>query len=333
MARLKRRIPRRSGRPRQRPTSVILPGMIFAFTPTVGTNGRVPKAAQPKPTESSFLHIAVLVEQEQPESKEELEALISQYMPPGRIPKFPPPTQPWHQAQEVAYSGWEQRSGRKRATLARKALQISPDGVDAYLLLAHDAPSWEQAAALCTQALAAAERLLGPNFLDEYKGGFWGAALTRPYMRARFALGYCLWRQEKWMDAAAHFRDLLGLNPNDNQGARYTLVAVLLEAGQDREAEQVMARYSDDILCYWAYNRALLEFRRSGNRPQAQKRLRRALDKNPYVPAFLLGKRRIRSYELDIVELGTEQEAIEYQHLYGSAWQKTEGALAWLNAR
>lgn len=331
MARLKRRISRRVGQPRQRSAPPLVPpGVILAITPTLGTDGRVPKAAQPKPTESSFLHIAMLVEQEQPESQDEIEALISRYMAPGRKPQFPPPVQPWHQAQEVAYGGWEERSEQKRAALARKALEISPDGVDAYLLLAHDAPSWEQAAALCVQAVAAGERLLGPNFLDEYQDGFWGLAITRPYMRARFALGYCLWRQEKYADAAMHFRDLLRMNPNDNQGARYALVAVLLETEQDREAEQVMAQYPDDVLCHWAYNRALLEFRRQGDRPQTQRRLQRALDKNSSVPVFLLGTRRVRSYELDVVEPGAEKEAIEYQHLYGDAWHKTAGALSWL---
>ena len=32
-----------------------------------------------------------------------------------------------------------------------------------------------------------------------------------------------------------HWRDLLRLNPNDNQGIRYVLAARLLELGRDRE--------------------------------------------------------------------------------------------------
>ncbi len=276
------------------------------------------------------MHMAVLTEEEEPESKEELEALIAQYIVPGRKPKFPSPTRPWHQGQDLAYQGWEQRSERERAKSARRALEVSPDAVDGYLLLAHDAPSWEEATKFCTQAVAAAERLLGPDFLVEYKDDFWGVALTRPYMRTRFALGYCLWRQERREEAATHFRDLIVLNPNDNQGARYVLVAILLELGEQREAQQVMAIYSRDVLCHWAYNRALMEFRQRGDRPQAQRRLRRAFDKNTLLPAFLLGKKSIRSYELEIVEEGGRDEAVEYQHLYGNAWAMTDGALAWL---
>ena len=329
MARSKRRKSRRPRQPRRHPSPTIPPGVRFATTPAIGTDGRVPKAAQPKPTESMFMQLAVLTEEEEPESEEELEALISRYMVPGRKPKFPPPTRPWHQAQELAYQGWEQRSKRRRTESARRALEVSPDAVDGYLLLAHDAPSWEKATDFCAEAVAAAERLLGPDFLTEYKDGFWGVALTRPYMRARFALGYCLWRQEKRAEAVTHFRDLLALNPNDNQGARYVLVAVLLELGEEREAQQVMSRYSRDILCHWAYNRALLEFLRRGDQRRARRRLEQAFEKNPLVPVFLLSRERIRSYELDMVRAGEKGEAIEYQHLYGDAWAMTEGALAW----
>ena len=334
MARSKRRKSRGSKsrkprQPRRRPSPAIPPGVRFATTPAIGTDGRVPKAAQPKPTESMFMHLAVLTEEEEPESEEELEALISRYMVPGRKPTFPPPTRSWHQGQELAYQGWEQRSKRKRAESARQALEVSPDAVDGYLLLAHDAPSWEEATGFCTQAVAAAERLLGPDFLTEYKDDFWGVALTRPYMRARFALGYCLWRQEKRARAVTHFRDLIALNPNDNQGARYVLVAALLELGEEREAQQVMSRYSRDILCHWAYNRALLEFLRRGDQRRARRRLEQAFEKNPLVPVFLLSRERIRSYELDMVRAGEKGEAIEYQHLYGDAWAMTEGALVW----
>jgi len=189
--RRKRREPRGPAPP-GRPSPAIPPGIHFAVTPTIGTDGRVPKAAQPKPTESTFMHLDVVIEEEKPESEEDLEALVSRYMVSGRKPKSTSPTQPWRRGQDLAYGGWEQRSERKRTKAAQRALAVSPDAVDGYLLLAHDAPSWKEATGFCTQAVAAAERLLGPDFLSEYKGDFWGVTLTRPYMRARFALGYCL---------------------------------------------------------------------------------------------------------------------------------------------
>ena len=304
--------------------------MRIAVAPAIGTDKRVPKGAQPRPAESTFVHIAALAEKDEPVSEEELQALLSRYVVPGRKPRFPAPAEPWHKAQELAYQGWEKRSERGRARLARLALEKSPDAADGYLLLAHDASSWREATGLCSQGVAAAERLMEPDYLTVYEGAFWGAALTRPYMRARFALGYCLWRQGRHEEAVGHFRDLIRLNPGDNQGARYVLVAILLELEKENEAQSVMACYRDDMLSHWLYNRTLVQFRRRGGRRRTQTALRRAVDGNSLVLAFLLGNRRVSSYDLDLVEPGEASEAIEYHHLYKAAWAMTAGALDWL---
>lgn len=92
MTRWKRRVSRGRRQFGRQPSPLALlrpAGPIPALMPIIGTDGRVPKAAQPRPTEPSFVHIAVLVEQEQPESQDELEALISQYLVPGRKPSSP----------------------------------------------------------------------------------------------------------------------------------------------------------------------------------------------------------------------------------------------------
>jgi len=259
-----------------------------------------------------------------------MEKTIDRYIRPGQEPNFPPPTQPWHQAQEVAYEGWEKKTKRGRARAARKALGISQDTPDGHLLLAHDAASWEEAAALCVQAVAAAERILGADFLTQYEEEFWEYAVTRPYMRARLALGYCLWKQGKRDAAAEHFQALVRLNPGDNQGARYLLAALWLEQGKFDAARRLATRYSPDSLCYWAYNRVLYEFHQRGPSRRAWRRLERAFQQNPFVPLYLAGKWHARSHRIDFVDPGEESEALEYYGIFGDAWRMTEGALEWL---
>ncbi len=309
-----------------------LPTPKIATTPTVGTDGRIPKAAQPRPTEPIFLHIWVLTRQRWFDSQEELQEFLALYMSAGKKPHFPEPTQPWHQAQDLAYKGWEQESAQQRHQIALQALEISPDAVDGYLLLAHDAASWQEAARLCTQAVTAAERLLGPDPFHTYADGkFWEEVITRPYMRARLALGYALWRQGERAEAQAHFKELLRLNPTDNQGVRYLLVAVLLEQERDSEAQRLMQQYAKDIFCYWAYNRVLWHFRRRGDHPAAHRQLDRAQFLNPHVPALLLGRQPVHSWEIFIVEPGKQSEALDYVLLYRDAWAMTPGALEWLD--
>jgi hypothetical protein len=104
------------------------PLLQFVLRPTIGTTGRVPTAAQPWPSESYFLHIDALTPEGGFSSEEELNALLEKYLSPGKKPKFPKPKEPWHQAQEIAYQGWDENSVSKRTKAAQKAIKISPDG-------------------------------------------------------------------------------------------------------------------------------------------------------------------------------------------------------------
>jgi tetratricopeptide (TPR) repeat protein len=302
----------------------------FVFRPTIGTAGRVPVAAQPWISESDLLNIDALTPKDGFASEEELNAMLLKYMPPGKRPKFPKPKEPWHQAQEIAYRGWEEKSASKRTKAAQKAIKISPDGVDPYLLLAHDAPSWEEALDQELKALAAAERLIGSDPYTEYQDLFWGTTITRPYMRTRFAIGYNLWKQNKIEESLQHFQDLLKLNPGDNQGARYILTAILLEKDERGAAQRLIAQYSGDNLCHWSYVRVLLHFRRKGDTPACRDLLRQALISNPYVPYYLFEMITVESMELDTVEIGEHTEALEHYQIYSEAWRKTENALDWM---
>src|SRR5438105_7171989 len=119
------------------------------------------------------------------------------------------------EAQDLMYDAFEAR-GAKRAALARRALTISPDCADAYLLLAEQtASSVEEARALLEQGVAAGERALGPQPFEDDIGFFWGIIETRPYMRCRASLAEALWALGRREEAVEHLRELLRLNPND----------------------------------------------------------------------------------------------------------------------
>lgn len=171
---------------------------------------------------------------------------------------------PLDAAQELMYRAWE-ATGRQRVELARRALAISPDCADAYALLAEEtARSLTEARDLYAQGVAAGERVLGPVAFQEDAGHFWGILKTRPYMRARAALAQCLWELGEREADVQHYRDMLRLNPSDNQGIRYVLAARLLEMGRDADLARLLKDYEDDGLAAWAYTSALLAYRLQG---------------------------------------------------------------------
>ena len=58
---------------------------------------------------------------------------------------------------------------------------------------------------------------LGPRGFKRCAGHFWGFLETRPYMRARAGLAGTLLKLGDVDGALSHYRDMLKLNPNDNQ--------------------------------------------------------------------------------------------------------------------
>jgi hypothetical protein len=51
----------------------------------------------------------------------------------------------------------------------------------------------------------------------------WGMLDNRPFLRCLQGFGLCLWREERFKEAAAVFDRMLWLNPSDNQGARFLI--------------------------------------------------------------------------------------------------------------
>lgn len=132
--------------------------------------------------------------------------------------------------------------------------------------------------------------------------------------------------------ARAHYRELLRLNPNDNQGIRYVLLHCYLERGDDESLAALLAHreYKYDGMAAWLYPKALGTLRRRGATRETNRALDDALGANPHVPAYLLGRKRIPSDLHDYVGLGDETEAFSYAAAAIKLWERTPGALKWL---
>lgn len=234
-------------------------------------------------------------------------------------------------AQDLMYQAWEESNPARRIILAHEALAISPDCADAYVLLAEEeADTLDRALEYYQQGVAAGERSLGKKFFKENVGYFWGLLETRPYMRARQGLANILWELGRGDEAESHYRDMLRLNPGDNQGIRYSLLNLLLALNRDAEAQELLKQYEDDGMAEWLYTRALLAFRASGAGAAAEEALRGAIDFNAHVPAYLTGRKRIPVHLPDYVTWGGEDEAITYASGYLAHWRRTPGAIDWL---
>jgi tetratricopeptide (TPR) repeat protein len=237
-------------------------------------------------------------------------------------------------AQQLIYDAWEASTSKRRIALAEKALAISPLCADAYVLLAeHAKRGSDQELDLWRRGVEAGEKALGEAGFEEYAGEFWGFLETRPYMRARFGLAQALWARGVRGEAIDHLRELLRLNPNDNQGARYVLAARLAEVERDNDLAVLLKTYPDDGACAWSWTAALASFRGTGDSKKSRTLLAAALADNAHVPAYLLGEQPLPKSLPPYISFGGEDEAIYYAVDFRAGWVNTAGAIDWLRTQ
>lgn len=278
--------------------------------------------------ERSIREINRLLEEQEFANVEEANQFLARTLAEG-LPRRAPET-PREQAEDL-FARASQALGRRAVVLARQALELWPDCADAYSLLARRAPDPEAAVDLYLRALAAAEKTMEPGIFEQ-AGSFWGLIETRPYMRALSGLAEAYVALELLGEAAKQFKEMLRLNPNDNQGARESLVNVLMVLDRDEEAVELLDRYEEDHARSMAFPRALLQLRREGDSLEARRLLKLALKANRFVPGMLLRTRRVPPPS-SLYSMGSEEEAGLYVLLSMDTWRKTPGALDWLRAR
>ncbi|MCY3593545.1 MAG: hypothetical protein OXH32_18110 [Acidobacteria bacterium] len=162
-------------------------------------------------------------------------------------------------AQELIYDAWEADTDRERVRHAKRARAISKRCADAHVLLAETSVKGVvDMRHHYERGVAAGEAAIDRRLFEEAVGHFWSVFETRPSMRAGF--GECLWDLGEREAAIGHYRELLRLNPNDNQGLRWTLAGWLLKVEDHAAVEKLLADHEGDISATWPYTRTLLSF-------------------------------------------------------------------------
>lgn len=214
--------------------------------------------------------------------------------------------------------------------LIRKAIKKSPLCADAYLCYSEisDEPAAAKISYLET-AMYAAFITLGEN-VHEFAGQYWGLIETRPYMRAKAALAVALWESGHFYPALDHCREILQLNPDDNQGVRYLLTGYYLELEMAEDLFLLMDNYASDMGPSLQYTRALLAYRNSSS--DADSLAKTAISSNRYIPELLSTCCLQPKSNTGTVTWGEQDEAIDYVNNNIKPWIRTSGAIDWIVA-
>lgn len=218
----------------------------------------------------------------------------------------------------------------KGKKLIKQALELDPNNADAYNYLASVENDVDKALTLYRQAEEAGERALGEEFMEENKGHFWGLFETRPYMRAKSGVAGCLYAKNRVNATIEVYREMIELNPSDNQGVRYLLATILLSKKDLSDYESFVKKYEGEDSALWHYNNALYHFKKMGKSAKSDGELMKAYKFNPYVMEFMLGLKELPEEMPQFIGRGDENEAVAYIFDAIHTWGKTDGALNWM---
>ncbi len=202
---------------------------------------------------------------------------------------------PLRKAQELMCKAWDCDDPKKRAEMAERAVEICPDCADAYVLLGEEATDdLEEGIGIFRMGVEAGERGLGGKMLKENVGHFWGVLETRPSMRARINLAMCQWEDGKREEALGHYRELLRLNPNDNQGSVGCWRIPFSGAGSTRNSMPCwLTTRKTHPLSGAGRGACSRSGRRGGKGARLAGLLQEARKTNEHVPDYLLERRKI----------------------------------------
>jgi tetratricopeptide (TPR) repeat protein len=177
---------------------------------------------------------------------------------------------------------------RRRALKSfRRALELDPQHADAHNHLG--------IAALEARKLKAAEQHFraaidsGTRHLERDGAEVhWGFIENRPYLRGLANLARVLAERKNWAEALAIHKQMLKLNPNDNQGVRYLIGPECLRVGDDDGAIAAFQKgLHEEVGC--AFGLALARLRAHGPSAEIGEALLTGFAANRYVAPMLLG--------------------------------------------
>lgn len=233
---------------------------------------------------------------------------------------------------DEAWEAYEERHG-SAGKLALRALQADPDAFDGYVILGHVLDTQIEKIAFLREGVRRGKIYFRDEIKQRSRSRLWDLSNDgRSFMRAVSSLTKLLWGNGDQVESIALAKLMLHLNRDDNQGARYLLLAWLPVIGDWMGFERILKRYSGEGRTEYLYSVCLNAFRK---KLKIEDFLHEALARNRHVPNFIANKKlrpsgSIEAYASFAAKQGDQDEAYNYAHMNRAAWASVPGAIPWL---
>lgn len=262
------------------------------------------------------------------------------------------PETPVEQADGMIDDLPEDASAGHIARIAKQALALSEDSMAAWLAWGIHAESDDKAMEVFEKGIARGRVRFAGLIAESGPGhGLWGHIEARDFMRLLHERAKLLEVSQDAEGAIAAYREMLALNPNDNQGIRGDLLRLLMVFRRIEEGRALLNAFPNDAGTAMAWGHAFVSIveavDQSGYQlpdedsfavpesPEAyiktlgrefdaaREAIKRAAKVNPFVP-LLFTEGGLLDVEIDdLVSFGGPYEAVSYLQRWAILWHAT----------
>ena len=207
------------------------------------------------------------------------------------------------QSDDLLFAAYEEPIKTKAIRLAKKALEINPDNIDAENFITKFESNTIKKLQKYEETLNKEKaNLEKENFFNEENIGiFWGLIETRPFMRTKHNCMLTLMELGRYTEAIKQEEELLKLCESDNLGIRYLMIGLYTVLEKFEKAEELYNKYLYDSafmlfpLSIIYYTREIIE--------SAKKYLKEIQESNKYLLNYLTGRKKFTKAKEDEIEL------------------------------
>lgn len=218
---------------------------------------------------------------------------------------------PEYESDELLEEAYEAETEKEARSLAKKALEVYPDNIDAQVFLANMERNPVNRLKQLDWAIEKARKILEEEglFEEDNIGHFWGMIETRPYMRARNSKLQELMILGRYKEAVKESEELLKLCENDNMGVRSLLMGLYCYFEEFDKCEKLHEQYKEDRTISMLFPMAIMYYKK-GDYRKAEKMLNEIDEKNPFIVDYCIGEVENEIDEdPEYYSLGSQEEA------------------------
>lgn len=218
---------------------------------------------------------------------------------------------PEYESDELLEEAFEADTEKEARNLAKKALEVYPDNIDAQVFLANMEKNPVNRLKQLDWAIEKARKILEEKGLleEDNIGHFWGIIETRPYMRARNSKLEELMMMGRYKEAVKESEELLRLCENDNLGVRSVLIGLYCYFEEFDKCEKLHKQYKEDYTISMLLPMTIMYYKKSDYK-KAEKMLKEIDEINPFIAEYFVGEVDFDSEDNpEYYSIGSEEEA------------------------